>query len=464
MSNFRQEATEDTIQSFREITCTIDHFPGELKKKHKITGPQAGSLRLLLPNGPVRLNRRDFLRICVSAGTAVAASQILPGCGDKNPTKPQAANTQTSRIACIRGTDLYEMARQVLEAVGGIEAFVNPGETVFIKPNFMAVGMFENPFATGWSTKPEILIAVAEECLKAGASEVIIGDGAQVRSWSWQNLTTLDGSTNLAEAAQNLSLAYGKPVRLACLEVDTPEWVEIDSSVEIEPGRKKIAVSSFFYHADRVISVPVLRTHPWTQLTLSMKNLLGVTPLGRYGSFIMRNKLHEAYANSGGIEQCFIDILKVRKPDLAILDASIGVEGLMYTVNMKDRLGDWFLLAGADLVALDATAARIVNHDVEDVKQLGMASEQGLGRVLEEHIDVIGESLDEMRMAWLRAPHVEEWGAAPGDEIASSGPESHRRSAIINHLIPFFLPMGTCLFLKHTHREDGVRMVVDSEG
>jgi len=63
----------------------------------------------------------------------------------------------------IRGTNLADMARQALTAFGGAAAIVNPGETVFIKPNFGSLGMVKyNPIPIGESVKPEIVIAVAE--------------------------------------------------------------------------------------------------------------------------------------------------------------------------------------------------------------------------------------------------------------------------------------------------------------
>jgi uncharacterized protein (DUF362 family) len=188
-----------------------------------------------------------------------------------------------------------------------------------------------------------------------------------------------------------------------------------------------------------------------------MKNILGVTPLRRYGTLVMRNKLHEAYANAGGIEQCFIDILKIRKPDLAILDASICVEGLMFTVDMKERLGDWLLLAGTDFAALDATAARIVKHDVDEVGQLGMAYTQGLGEIREDLIDVAGASVDELRIDWMHAPQVEEWGAGVPAQANVSGYDSSdycKRSRMLNHFATLLLPMGTSFFLKKAIRQE----------
>ena len=130
------------------------------------------------------------------------------------------------------------MTREVLEALGGIEKIVHPNETVFIKPNMVSLsgGANANPFVTGECTKPEIIIAVAEECLRAGASQVIIGDGSQAPIFDWKYATTLDKSTNLVIEAQRLSSKYKKEVKLACLETDSPGWVE----VPVEGASQKI--------------------------------------------------------------------------------------------------------------------------------------------------------------------------------------------------------------------------------
>jgi hypothetical protein len=66
-------------------------------------------------------------------------------------------------------------------------------------------------------------------------------------------------------------------------------------------------------------------------------------------------------------------------------------------------LSSWLLLASTDLVAADATAARVMSHDVATVKQLGMAYEMGLGEMREESIEIVGERLDDLRVAWLPA-------------------------------------------------------------
>ena len=361
-----------------------------------------------------KLDRRRFLRLGTGAAIALGASSLVAGCRDEaSPPTPTATANPLTRVAAVKGNDLPAMARNALDALGGIAAIVNPGETVFIKPNFVTIGwanLGRDPFVIGECTKPELVAAVAEECLKAGASAVTIGDATQMPSYAWEYAKTLDGATNLAAEAQRLNAAYKGKVTLACLDADSPDWIEVPS----QSGLGTIAVSSLVVNADRVISMPVLKTHQWTQLTLSLKCFLGTTPLARYGALPdgtrSRINLHLAAA---GIEQVFLDIVAAVKPDLAIIDASIGIEGDGpsagsngkggKTVDMKDRLGAWLLLAGRDPVAVDATAARVISHDVSQIRQLNMAYAQGLGETREEAIELVGERLDSLRVDWLPA-------------------------------------------------------------
>jgi uncharacterized protein (DUF362 family) len=385
-----------------------------------------------------KLTRRDLLKLGAGAAIALGAPQVLTGCGEEETgPKPTATPELKARVAAIKGEDLYAMTRQALEAVGGMAAIVQPGETVFIKPNLVTMdwaNLGRNPFLLGECAKIEIVTAVAEECLKAGASEVTIGDTTQMPSFDWNYATTLDGSTNLAQEAKRLGSQYeGKgKVTLACLDVDSPEWVEFPTSSKLGT----IAISSLVARADRVISIPVLKTHSWAQLTLSLKNFLGVTPLERYGWVPsgMYSRLGFDHSSSQAIAQIYLDIVNAVKPDLAIIDASICVEGngpsagdgQGITVDMRERLGSWLLLASTDLVAADATAARVMSHDVAAIKQLAMANAMGLGEIDEGSIEIIGERLDDLRLDWIPA----EPSVPPGAEGMPAGRAERHASAL----------------------------------
>jgi uncharacterized protein (DUF362 family) len=365
-----------------------------------------------------KLTRRSFLRRATGAGLALSASELLTGCGGTAPPfVPSPTDTPvdtTARVAAIRGTDLREMTHQGLEAVGGIESVVHPGETVFIKPNLGGVDFVShNSFLGGESTKIEIIVTVAEECLQAGAAKVIIGEGGQVRQFSWEHALTLDGSTTLAAEAVRLNAAYADRLQLACLMVDSPEWDPLPSP---HTDLGDIYVSSLLARADRVISIAPIKTHRWTHITATMKNFVGSTSFDQYGGGMpWRYALHGA---AGGVSQCFLDIVAGLRPDLAIIDGSICCEGNgphvlpMWgtTIDVRDHLGDWFLLAGTDLPALDATAARIIGQDVGGVPYLLNAYDQGLGQIQESRIQLVGASLDELRMNWTPAQHLEGFG------------------------------------------------------
>ena len=87
---------------------------------------------------------------------ALGASQLITGCGGYVP--PFAPTEKPSRVAAIRGTDLYVMTREALAVFGGAEAIVSPGETVFIKPNFCTAGFLPvDGVANGSCTKLDIM-------------------------------------------------------------------------------------------------------------------------------------------------------------------------------------------------------------------------------------------------------------------------------------------------------------------
>jgi uncharacterized protein (DUF362 family) len=366
----------------------------------------------------------------MGVGVAITGGipRFLLGCGNSEQKKPeprddagpdaqtdaQTSNPLSSRVAAVKGDDLYAMTRDVLDALGGVETVVHEGETVFLKPNMIGLPWADSysPFAVGECTKPEILIAVAEQCLEVGASEVIIGDASHTPSFDWSFAKTLDGSTDLKQEAARLASRYGRKVTLACLDADSPRMVEIPSSTYLE----KILVSSLVVDADRIISVPVMKTHSIAQLTLSLKNFIGVTSLQQYGTegptppdgepMIWRMDSFD-HSSPEAIAAIYLDIVEAIKPDLAIIDSSIGIEGNGpstsiggITVDMKDRLGSWLLLASTDLVAADATAARVMNHNPADIKQLVMASERGLGEMQDDAIESVGEKAEDLQVDW----------------------------------------------------------------
>jgi uncharacterized protein (DUF362 family) len=368
-----------------------------------------------------KFTRREFLKIGAAISAAASIPLIIKEYKESEPPPPTPTPPShvpspspqiNAQVVAVKGNDLYEMARNLLTELGGMDTIVQQGETVFIKPNMCSLPWAPKNkcFAMGEVTKVEILVAVAEECLKAGATEVIIGDCSHLYTFDWSAATTLDGSTNLVDEAARLNEEYPGTVSLCCLETQSPSWVEVPSLTPMG----SILISGWLTEADRVISIPVAKTHCWAQLTLALKNFIGVISLERYAQWVSPGYYDRGFgldhSSPQAIAQIYLDIVDAVRPDLSIIDFSIGIEGDGpaighggSSVDMKSRLGSWLLLGSTDIMAADATAARVMSHDVHEIHQLRMGYEMGLGEINEASIELKGESLSDLQVPWKAA-------------------------------------------------------------
>ncbi|MGE5662903.1 MAG: DUF362 domain-containing protein, partial [Deltaproteobacteria bacterium] len=119
-----------------------------------------------------RWSRRQFLKAVggtaglAAAGGAGLLAGLLPGAsGAATPGK-------TATVAIASGAAGPENVRKAIAALGGIGAFVSRGDVVVLKPN---IGWDRTP-AQAANTDPDVVVAVAELCLAAGAKEVRVFD------------------------------------------------------------------------------------------------------------------------------------------------------------------------------------------------------------------------------------------------------------------------------------------------
>jgi uncharacterized protein (DUF362 family) len=353
------------------------------------------------------VSRREFLKYALTVSAAVALSEVglgqslvPPLTQGEGEEPPEPAPT---RVSVALGDDLDEITRGALAAIGGIETVVDPGDVVFIKPNAVSWGtgtIEDNVIVSGERTKPEIVMAVADECLRAGASRVILGEGGQSTRFTYPEAYYMDGSVKVKDAIAALNEEYGPKVSFVQTNSPAYPWFFVPSRTNLG----QVAVSGPVMDADKVITIPVLKTHHSCAVTIAMKNFVGVTPTGLYGSW--RYKLHLCDL---GMDQIIVDINRGIAPDLSFVDASIGAEGNApsvgpdegISVDMRDRVGSWAVLAGRDVVAVDCTATRMIGHEPLWVHHLRWAYQQGLGELREEEIDLVGAQMEEIRMDWI---------------------------------------------------------------
>lgn len=128
-----------------------------------------------------------------------------------------------------------------------------------------------------------------------------------------------------------------------------------------------------------LISVPVLKAHSLSGVTLTMKNMMGCAPPSRYqsggwGKSAFHRQIHHA----------IFDLNRYRSPDFTILDASVGLaKAHLWGPTCVPPVN--IIAAGYDPVAIDAYGASLLNRSWREIDHIRMA-DQVLG--VAEHLVV----------------------------------------------------------------------------
>jgi uncharacterized protein (DUF362 family) len=130
-------------------------------------------------------------------------------------------------------------------------------------------------------------------------------------------------------------------------------------------GLRELALPLELLRSDFVISMPKLKTHHWAGMTCGMKNLFGTVPGAVYGW--PKNVLH-----AHGIQNSILDLTATIRPHFTIVDAVTAMEGDGPIMGRPRTLG--FVAMGADVVAVDATCARVIGLNPDKIEYLTSAS------------------------------------------------------------------------------------------
>jgi hypothetical protein len=151
---------------------------------------------------------------------------------------------------------------------------------------------------------------------------------------------------------------------------------------------RSVEVARTVLEADCLVVVPVMKTHVATGISVCMKCLMGVI------SIEQKKKFH-----FHGLAQSILELNSVVKPDLFIVDGTVGGQGDGPMANEPAEFGA--LLAGTGARALDMIAAKSMGFMPDEVGLLRLAREE-MGS-LEEEIAVVGEDIDKVAKSFRRA-------------------------------------------------------------
>jgi uncharacterized protein (DUF362 family) len=302
--------------------------------------------------------RRSFL-------AAVGAAVVAGACRREPPPFDASAFAVPARSAVglfAAASYSAELADVIFRGFKELGVSV-AGRRVFLKPN-----MVEYEPGTSINTHPHVVAGTAIACRRAGAAEVVVGEGPGHR----RDIEYLLATTGLYDQLKE----HG--IRFVDLNHDDVRVVPLKSWFT---GLRELALPVELLRSDFVISLPKLKTHHWAGMTCSMKNLFGVVPGAVYGW--PKNILHMR-----SIPASILDLTSTVRPHLTVVDAITAMEGDGPIMGKPRALG--FLAMGTDLPAVDATCARIIGLDPDKLAYLGPAG-QFLGNITERRIEQRGE-------------------------------------------------------------------------
>jgi uncharacterized protein (DUF362 family) len=252
-----------------------------------------------------------------------------------------------TEVAVRRGPLPSQITREAVEALGGMGKFVKAGDRVLIKPNICG----GNPKIMGSFTSHEVVEEIVKMVMEVGA-EPFVADADMI----WTRFEPVAEDQGWVDWAHR--------VNVPLVNLTKTERVYFDFGRESATGI--VPVSKELVDADVIISVPTMKTHLLTSITMGMKNM--------YGTFPQRNK---AKYHRFGIEEVICDVNRAFTPNLTVVDGTVG--GDAWGPLSCSPVYAQTVVASNDVVAADAVACRLMGYDPFNVIHLKKAHEEGLG-------------------------------------------------------------------------------------
>jgi uncharacterized protein (DUF362 family) len=286
------------------------------------------------------MNRRKFLKVTAAASAGLMLPSGLPGLS----RIVEAA--QGPDLVVAKGASTPQIVRSAMDAMGGMKRFISKGDVVVLKPN---IGWDRTP-AYAATTNPEVVGTLAKLCYESGAKNVKVFDNTV------SDARRCYKQSGIADAAA----ASGAEM----IFMDSRKYREVKLN---GTALKTWPLYNDIFEADKVINVPIAKTHSLSVLTLAMKNWMGVMGGVRF-------RVHQR------LDESLVDLCRVIKPTLTVLDAvriltaNGPTGGDLDDVKRLDTV-----VVGTDQVAVDSFGATLFGMKGSDLNTVKLAAKAGLG-------------------------------------------------------------------------------------
>lgn len=308
------------------------------------------------------MDRRNFLKAAALTGAAITAIKNADAMSILTQSFQGKSETPAYDLVAVMGGEPEVMFQKAIEEMGGMKKFISSGDIVCVKPN---IGWDKTP-EMGANTNPKLVVEIIKQCFDAGAKEVIVFDHT---CDDWIKCYASSGIEEAAKAAGAKVVpahqeSYYKPVSL-------PKGKSL----------KEAKIHQAIVDSDKWINVPILKNHGGAQLTISMKNYMGIV-------------WDRRYFHANDLQQCIADVCTYEKrPVLNVVDAyrmmkTSGPRGK----SEADVVLSKGLFISQDIVAVDTAAANFFNQaremPLDKVTHLAKGQELGVGTMQLDKLNI----------------------------------------------------------------------------
>jgi len=354
-----------------------------------------------------RLTRREFLETSFLTAAGLAAGSLPLGALGRTKGAPgtaPGAGKPVVSIVRIKNDDIGYAVEKAIDLLGGIKNVTQGKQRIILKPNLVS----PSPAAT---TKPVVIETLARLMKKAG-KDVLIGEGSAAappfnvrgseicRTNKREILDAMQQSVFDTLGYTRLASSLGVPL----INLHSGEMVEVEVPNAFVFG--KLTIHRTLADIDLLCSVPMMKTHQLAQVTLGMKNLVGLYPGTVY--YAVRGLMHDraSEVEPSGTASAIVDMVRANKLGLVVVDGSMAMEGNGPSNGTLVKMD--LIIAGTNPLAADMIAAKCMGFTPEEVPTFQWANKAGLMPARLSEIEIRGETPEQVGRAFVR-PQVYAW-------------------------------------------------------
>src|SRR5262252_7382657 len=205
------------------------------------------------------MNRRDW----IIASAAVSGSLTMKRFHE--PNYAQDLRPKRSRLAILHIDRYSDKLNQLVDEGLRLFNLQIRGKSVLLKPNIV-----EYIPGRPVNTDPQLIGAAAEAFLRFGAASVVVAEGPGHH----HDTELLVYETGLSDQLLHRKISF--------VDLNRDELVKTKLLANYS-GLGHLWLPRTVLATDFIVSMPKVKTHHWTGVTLSMKNMFGIVPGSRYG-------------------------------------------------------------------------------------------------------------------------------------------------------------------------------------